>query len=203
MKKKVKFVLSADIVAGAEDGLLIGEFNNWTLEEGFSLKKTKSGGLETTVSLEAGRSYQYRYLLSDGRWVNDNNAIQYVHDAHFQIDNCLISVPAEEESVSEKKAPAKKAPAKKAASKEPSGADDLTLIEGVGKKIAEILTANGIASFEDLSKSKVTSLRAILEAAGSRYKVHEPGTWPKQAKLAATGKWEELKKLQAELKGGK
>ena len=202
MKKKVKFILSAEIVAGAENGLLIGEFNNWTPEAGYSMKKTKDGGLETTVALEAGRSYQYRYLLSDGRWVNDANAIQYVHDAHFQIDNCLISVPAEKETA-EKKAPAKKAPAKKAAKKEENASDDLTLIEGVGKKIAEILASNGIVSFKDLSNSKAATLRGILDAAGSRYKVHDPSTWAKQAKLAASGKWDELKKLQAELKGGK
>jgi len=37
----------------------------------------------------------------------------------------------------------------------------------------------------------------------SRYKMHDPTTWPKQAKLAADGKWDELKKLQDELDGGK
>jgi predicted flap endonuclease-1-like 5' DNA nuclease len=202
MKKKVKFILSAEIVAGAENGLLIGEFNNWTPEAGHSMKRTKDGGLETSLSLEAGRSYQYRYLLSDGRWVNDSNAIQYVHVDHFQIENCLVTVPAED-AAAEKKAPAKKTTAKKSVKTEESSADDLTLIEGVGKKIAEILATNGITSFSDLSKAKVTVLRGLLDDAGSRYKVHDPGTWAKQAKLAAAGKWEELKKLQAELKGGK
>jgi hypothetical protein len=33
--------------------------------------------------------------------------------------------------------------------------------------------------------------------------MHNPGTWPKQAKLAADGKWEELETLQKQLKGGK
>jgi predicted flap endonuclease-1-like 5' DNA nuclease len=200
MKKKVKFVLSADIVAGAEEGLLLGEFNNWTSEEGFSLKKTKDGGLSTTISLEAGRTYQYRYLLSDGRWVNDANAVGYIYDDNFRVDNCIITVPGEA-TAAPKKAVAKKTAAAKTAKAE--GPDDLTIIEGVGKKIAELLVAAGVTSYEELSKQNVTALRAILDAAGSRYKVHDPGTWPKQAKLAATGKWEELKKLQAELKGGK
>jgi hypothetical protein len=30
-----------------------------------------------------------------------------------------------------------------------------------------------------------------------------PGTWPKQAELAAEGKWDELKAWQEELDGGK
>jgi hypothetical protein len=36
-----------------------------------------------------------------------------------------------------------------------------------------------------------------------RYKSHDPATWPEQAKLAAEGNWEELKKRQDELKGGR
>jgi len=204
MKKKVTFVLSPETVAGAKEGLLLGEFNHWAPEKGYSLKKSKDGGLSVTISLEAGRSYQYRYLLSDGRWVNDNNAIRYVYDDRVMVDNCLIAVSDDGEVVeSAKKPAAKKAPAKKAAMPVASGPDDLTLVEGIGKKIAEILAANGVTSFDELSKQKVTALRTILDAAGSRYKMHDPGTWPKQAKLAATGKWEELKKLQAELKGGK
>jgi predicted flap endonuclease-1-like 5' DNA nuclease len=78
--------------------------------------------------------------------------------------------------------------------------DDLTKIEGIGKKIAEILTVSGIASFEILSKTTSKKLRAILDEAGNKFKTHDPSTWPKQAKLASAGKWAELKKLQAELK---
>lgn len=203
MKKKVTFTLSPETVAGAAEGVLLGEFNNWTPGKGYTMKKTKDGGLSVAVSLETGRSYQYRYFLSDGRWVNDSNAIRYIYDDRVQVENCLISVSDEEGEVAATPKATKKAPAKKAAKPAAAGPDDLTLIEGVGKKIAELLAAAGVNSFDELSKQKVTALRAILDAAGSRYKVHDPGTWAKQAKLAANGKWEELKKLQAELKGGK
>jgi len=33
--------------------------------------------------------------------------------------------------------------------------------------------------------------------------MHNPGTWPKQAEMAAEGKWDELKVWQDELDGGK
>ena len=46
-------------------------------------------------------------------------------------------------------------------------------------------------------------IKEILEAAGSRYKMHDPTTWPKQAALAAEGKFEELKAWQDKLSGGK
>jgi predicted flap endonuclease-1-like 5' DNA nuclease len=213
MAKKVKFILSADIVADATEGLLLGEFNNWDIENGFTMKKAKDGSLMATVSLEEGRAYQYRYLLNDGRWVNDQSANQYVHDERFHVENCVIEVPAGEEAdvavsaVKVKALKAKAAPAVKEvkATKKLTKeiADDLTKIEGVGKKIAEILSAEQISSFQDLAKSTPKKIRTILDAAGSKFKMHDPATWPKQAKLAAAGKWDELKKLQAELKGGK
>ena len=82
-------------------------------------------------------------------------------------------------------------------------ADKLTLIEGVGPKIEELLNADGIVTFADLASAKVATLSAILEKAGSRYAMHKPNSWPKQARLARDGKMDELKKLQDELDGGK
>ncbi len=58
-------------------------------------------------------------------------------------------------------------------------------------------------TFKDLSKISVKKLKGILEAAGSKFQVHDPASWPKQAKLAAAAKWEELEELQKELTGGK
>ena len=96
----------------------------------------------------------------------------------------------------EKAAP--KAAAKKATTK----ADDLKKVEGIGPKIAELFVAAGIDTFAKLGKASQDELKAILEAAGSRYASKNPGSWPKQAKMAAEGKWDELKKWQDETKGG-
>jgi len=82
-------------------------------------------------------------------------------------------------------------------------ADDLKKIEGIGPKISELLQNGGIKTFAQLADAKVEKLKEILEAAGSRYKMHDPTTWPQQSALAATGKWDELKVLQDELQGGK
>lgn len=191
-KLKINFILPADIVGDAKSGVLIGEFNNWDVQNGIKLKKLKDGSLNTQVSLEAGRSYQYRYFLNDGRWVNDRVADDYVRIDEYAIENCLVQVQPELET--------KKSATKKVSS---TKSDDLTKIEGIGKKIAELLKNEGIVSFADLSKSTPKKLKSILDAAGNRYKIHDPGTWPKQAKLAAEGKWDDLKKLQDKLNGGK
>ncbi|MFD2586530.1 50S ribosomal protein L21 [Croceitalea marina] len=92
-----------------------------------------------------------------------------------------------------KAAPAKKAPAK-------AKADDLKKIEGIGPKIASTLIEAGIATFADLAKAKPAKISEIIaEVRGN----HVTDTWPAQAKLAADGKWDELKKWQDELDGGK
>ena len=81
--------------------------------------------------------------------------------------------------------------------------DDLKIVEGIGPKIAGLLVDGGINTWAKLAETPTSRIQEILDAAGPRYKLAKPGTWPQQAGLAATGKWEELKKLQDELDGGK
>lgn len=80
-------------------------------------------------------------------------------------------------------------------------ADDLTKIEGIGPKVAKTLNAAGISTFEDLSIAKVEDLQQMLNDAGLQ--MMDPTTWPQQAKLAAEGDWDALKKLQDKLSGGR
>lgn len=82
------------------------------------------------------------------------------------------------------------------------GEDDLTVIEGIGPKIAEVLRSNGIRTLTELSHKTAPEISALLEAAGPRYKLANPSTWPMQADLAANNRWVELKQLQDELIGG-
>lgn len=81
--------------------------------------------------------------------------------------------------------------------------DDLKAVEGVGPKIAELLNNGGITTWRELANTDVATIQGILDAAGSRYKLADPGTWPKQAELAADGKWDELTEYQDFLQGGK
>jgi len=106
---------------------------------------------------------------------------------------------AEKKPAAKKAAPKKAAPAKKSAKK---SADDLTKIEGIGPKASEALVAAGLATFADLSKAKVPAIQKILDESDGKFGMMKPATWPKQAKMAADGKWDELKKWQDEMDGG-
>lgn len=79
---------------------------------------------------------------------------------------------------------------------------DLTKIEGIGPVIQKILKKNKIMNFKDLSITKVETLKKILEKEDLLH-LHDPRTWPKQAKLAFQEKWVELQEWQDVLIGGK
>jgi large subunit ribosomal protein L27 len=81
--------------------------------------------------------------------------------------------------------------------------DDLKIIEGIGPKIEQLLKEGGINTWAELASAEVERLKEILDAAGPRYQIHDPSTWPAQAKFAAEGKFEELKEYQDMLIGGR
>lgn len=80
---------------------------------------------------------------------------------------------------------------------------DLKIIEGIGPVIETILKNAGIYSFQQLSQKLPEQILRILVDVDPRYQVHDPTTWPRQAELAANGKWDQLKALQDELNGGR
>ncbi|WP_299098391.1 50S ribosomal protein L21 [uncultured Winogradskyella sp.] len=108
------------------------------------------------------------------------------------------AAPKKETKKAEPKVEAKAAAPK--AKKATGKADDLKKIEGIGPKIASTLVEAGIATFSDLAKATPEAISEII--AGVRGN-HVTDTWPAQAQLAADGKWDELKKWQDELDGGK
>ncbi len=81
--------------------------------------------------------------------------------------------------------------------------DDLKIVEGIGPKIEELYHTAGIKTWKQLSETPVEKSQTILDAAGERYKIHNPSTWAKQAEMCYQGKWQELKNWQDSLDGGK
>ncbi len=109
----------------------------------------------------------------------------------------------EAEKYGKKKSKAKKAAPKKTKKAVAKKKDDLKKVEGIGPAIEKLLNKAGIKTYGNLSSASAKKIKDILAKGGSRYQMHDPKTWPKQAKLAADGKWEKLKTWQDELSGGK
>ncbi|MBO0932257.1 50S ribosomal protein L17 [Fibrella aquatilis] len=84
-----------------------------------------------------------------------------------------------------------------------AGADDLTIVEGIGPKIAELMNNAGVTTFAQLADASDETVQAVLTEAGPRYNVHDVSTWNEQAALLRDGKMDEFKALTDRLKGGK
>lgn len=74
----------------ASDVHVVGEFNDWN-EQGSPLKQLKNGSFSTTVDLEQGREYQFRYLIDGKSWENDDEADKYV-TTPFGTENSVVVV---------------------------------------------------------------------------------------------------------------
>ena len=74
----------------SENAVLVGEFNSWSLQEN-PMKKLKNGGFSVTISLLAGNSFQFRYLLDGKTWVNDAEADSYVTNQYGE-ENSVVTV---------------------------------------------------------------------------------------------------------------
>lgn len=81
--------------------------------------------------------------------------------------------------------------------------DDLKIVEGIGPKIEQLFHNHDIKTWKALSEAAVSKCQEVLDSGGDNYRIHDPASWPMQAKMAYEGKWKELLKWQDEHKGGK
>ena len=84
---KVTFTLPPSI--DAEMACVVGGFNDWD-PTAHPMRRLKSGLYRVTIELEAGREYQFRYLVNNQEWHNDDQAERYVPNP-FGSDNCVVA----------------------------------------------------------------------------------------------------------------
>jgi len=191
MTVKVDFYLKASRVQNAKGGLLIGDFNQWDVNKGIALNLNEDGSLSGTLNLTLGKKYEYRYLLSDGRWENDDNP-KVLKNAYGQIvENCIINT----KEISKNKSNSELKSGKTMTSKP----DDLTKILGVTPKIQTLLKSESITTYVELGRCTIKKLLLILDIVNNKKKINYYTTWAKQAKIAAAGKWDELTELQKKI----
>ena len=88
---KVTFKLQSELAKEAKSAVLVGDFNNWNPKK-LKMTKLKNGAFTTTLDLETGKSYAYRYMLDGSKWVNDEEADKYVPSGIGVEDNCVVEL---------------------------------------------------------------------------------------------------------------
>lgn len=87
---KVTFNIPAELAGEARQAAILGDFNNWNPAEG-EMNRLKSGDFKTMLELEAGREYQFRYLVDGERWVNETEADKQVVN-QFGSENSVLAL---------------------------------------------------------------------------------------------------------------
>jgi small subunit ribosomal protein S2 len=157
------------------------------------LAERKAGGDKEKTPEESGISSEAPAKTTRPR---KTKVAEPVVEGKAKEEKAIVAKSPEAKEEVKEVAPVKKAKATKSNAK----ADDLTKIEGVGPKIAETLVAAGLATYADVAGSTAEKIAEIIEGVRGN---HTPDTWPKQAGMAAEGKWDELKAWQDGMGGGK
>lgn len=89
---KVTFSLTKEAAANAEKVQLLGDFNNWKLQDAIEMDKLKNGSFKTTLDLSAENEYQFKYLVDGVTWINDDEADKYVNNGLTNEDNSVITL---------------------------------------------------------------------------------------------------------------
>jgi predicted flap endonuclease-1-like 5' DNA nuclease len=80
--------------------------------------------------------------------------------------------------------------------------NDFTVIEGIGPAIANLCVNRGITTWWSMANTDLSVLRSMLAEAGPKFQVHDPTSWPQQARLLANGEWEKFRRLVDALRVG-
>lgn len=83
---RVTFDLPSEV--GAKRAVLCGDFNEWNAQT-HPMKQRKDGHFSTTISLEVGHTYRFKYRLDNRRWENDWEADGYIPNVYGTEDSMV------------------------------------------------------------------------------------------------------------------
>ncbi len=86
---RVSFLLPQEAARDAKIITVVGDFNNWDFNAS-PMKRDKNGDFQTTLELNTGREYRFRYLIDGARWENDWLADKYVPNAFGSDDSVVV-----------------------------------------------------------------------------------------------------------------
>ncbi|MDT8305650.1 MAG: isoamylase early set domain-containing protein [Anaerolineae bacterium] len=75
---------------GANEVALLTAANNW---EPIPMQKLKSGEFKVRVRLPLAQRIEFRYLVDDSRWINDEAADSYVPNEHGSVNSVVDTTP--------------------------------------------------------------------------------------------------------------
>jgi 1,4-alpha-glucan branching enzyme len=85
VKSKDEYEVTFELASEAREAALVCEFNGW---QPVAMKKSK-GAFTAKLRLPANGSYEYRYLVNNDEWINDEAADGYVPNEHGTVNSIV------------------------------------------------------------------------------------------------------------------
>ncbi len=87
---RVTFWFPGQAAPDADSVTVAGSFNEWSADQ-YPMKRLKNGDFSLELELDAGKEYQFRFVIDGVRWENAWNADKYVWCDHAQSENSVIN----------------------------------------------------------------------------------------------------------------
>jgi len=172
-------------------GFLIGYY----MARGRARKKIAALEEEKAALEEKLRKLEAELLAAEAEKNSLHGDVRRMDDEIASLKLTIDKLEKEARLLAEERGPKQEYP-----SRPPAAADDLKAVLGIGPKISKLLMNRGITTWKTLSETAPDSIREILASdGGERFRVHNPDTWPHQARLLHEGRLDELKVLQGKL----
>jgi len=163
MTKNITFSLPAEAVEGASEGILLGDFNNWNPQKAPKLEKQADGSYKAVAQLEEGKTYHYRFLLDNGKWVNDYHAQKYEYVPGLYVDNCVITIPQTAEKNKKEKTVAPKTTNTKVVNADNSAKEESSVKPESAKAKASKKTKTEKTEVPKAKKAKAVNAKVVGE----------------------------------------
>ena len=86
---RVTFWLQREAVPDAASVAMAGSFNDWSVDRN-PMERLENGDLSLELDLEAGKEWEFRFVIDGRRWENAWNADKYAWSDLAQCENSVI-----------------------------------------------------------------------------------------------------------------
>ncbi|MEN8192910.1 MAG: isoamylase early set domain-containing protein [Bacteroidota bacterium] len=89
-KCKISFKIDAEAAKDFTNASLVGDFNNWDPSKDVMKKLKKDGSFSVQKTFEAGKEYQFKYVLDGSQWNNDPEADKFTETQFADSQNSVL-----------------------------------------------------------------------------------------------------------------
>jgi len=154
-KFKVTFELPVTENNTEKEVRVVGDFNDWNWDAAPTMSISENY-YKVDIELLPGKKYEYRYLINNEHWANDNNADDYSPSPCDDINNCVLILDAPDSALDNTASPSK------STSNLRTRTIDFTKIKDLTVDIKILLNGAGIKTYRQLADTSVETLSSIL-----------------------------------------